>query len=979
MTTVPIRDRQRGQTYWPLLLGLLLFSLALALRLLALGRYVTPDELVWVYRSVLFREALAGGRWAETLVAGHPGVTTTWLGTLAISLQLLLRPADGATYTWITQLAALTPDNMAAFQRLAVFLSGGRTAVALVNSLGIVAVYALAARLFDRRVAFLAALLLALDPFVAGLAGLLHVDGLLTTAVVLSLLALALGSGFGRERPSPGERVGWTAVSGLFAALAVLSKTPGLLLLPVAAVTLSAGVAREQGWTWSRRLGTVILLGLVWLGSFLLLALALFPALWAAPGTVMATISGNTGRHVEEALRPTFFLGDVAFDHGLAFYPIAILWRITPLALLGLVLFVAMLLRPQGRARLNVPALLLLGGWALLFVLMISVAAKKFDRYAVPVFPALILLAAVALVYFVWPGEGGRGRWAMIMVAVAAGLQGMMLLAAVPYLLASYNLLLGGPYTAQALLPIGWGEGVSASGRWLAAQPGAADETAVTGIPPSLAPFFLGQTLAADQGGPLAGDNLIVTITGRQENPQEVERLTAGLSLRRTIRYALLEQAWVYGNPQPDSNAPRITGSGVIRTDFAGQMRLYGQELRALEGDVRFTAQWQRLDEHARPLIKLTLRDAQGLVWNEMETAVLNQTYFYPPDWAPGELPVVSYLLKLPSTVPPGRYSVELNLLDGESRELLPLRGSNGSFAGVVYRAGEVQVQTPPVEVNPGALPLTMILDRNWAGGALRLLGQGEQAERAPAGGNLPVEIFWQRRAALPQGLQVALQLGAEEPVLLPLSRFDSGSWEPGRTLLEKYRLPIAPELPSGSYPLALELRDAAGRPFPGERLVLGQVRVDTIERMFALPEDIAVPLDYRFAPGITLRGASPGALSARAGGTLPLTLVWRGEGQTAVPVTAFVHLLDESGAIVAQADRWPGGLPSDVWSAGQVIVDEYALALPADLAPGAYRLAVGLYTADDGLRLVVQDAAGSALPGDQVILPLPVSIGGGG
>ncbi len=142
-----------------LLISFLLFVLALAFRLLAQNRYVTPDELIWVYRSVQFREAILGGRWADTLVAGHPGVTTTWLGTAALSLQLALRPEAQAVYTWITQLAALTPDNMAAYQQLYYFLDGARTAVAVTNSAGVVAVYWLVRMLIDDRAALLAALI----------------------------------------------------------------------------------------------------------------------------------------------------------------------------------------------------------------------------------------------------------------------------------------------------------------------------------------------------------------------------------------------------------------------------------------------------------------------------------------------------------------------------------------------------------------------------------------------------------------------------------------------------------------------------------------------------------------------------------------------------------------------------------------------------------------------------------------------------
>lgn len=179
-----IRPRPNG---W---LMLLLLAAALLPRLVALGRYITPDELIWVYRSVLFREALLAGQWPDTLVAGHPGVTTTWLGAIGISLQLLLVPQTAATYEWLTRLAFLTPDNTAAFQQLAALLTAARIAVIVVNCTGVVLLYLLTRQLWGPVVAFVGGLLLAFDPFFIGLSGILHVDGLASTFMAVSLLAL---------------------------------------------------------------------------------------------------------------------------------------------------------------------------------------------------------------------------------------------------------------------------------------------------------------------------------------------------------------------------------------------------------------------------------------------------------------------------------------------------------------------------------------------------------------------------------------------------------------------------------------------------------------------------------------------------------------------------------------------------------------------------------------------------------------------
>ncbi len=70
-----------------------------------------------------------------------------------------------------------------------------------------------------------------------------------------------------------------------------------------------------------------------------------------------------------------------------------------------------------------------------------------------------------------------------------------------------------------------------------------------------------------------------------------------------------------------------------------------------------------------------------------------------------------------------------------------------------------------------------------------------------------------------------------------------------------------------------------------------------------------------------------------------------------------FTHLLrrdaDGDWVQVAGHDSPPGAgsLPTRRWQPGWRVLDEYQLPLPADLAPGIYTLAAGLYRSD-GARL---------------------------
>lgn len=80
----------------------------------------------------------------------------------------------------------------------------------------------------------------------------------------------------------------------------------------------------------------------------------------------------------------------------------------------------------------------------------------------------------------------------------------------------------------------------------------------------------------------------------------------------------------------------------------------------------------------------------------------------------------------------------------------------------------------------------------------------------------------------------------------------------------------------------------------------------------------------------------------------------------TDVPVqdsfSIFAHLVDGSGALVAQYDGIPGGglRPMPGWEPGQPVEDRFAIMLPPDVPPGELSLQIGIYNPANGLRLRV-------------------------
>ncbi len=101
------------------------------------------------------------------------------------------------------------------------------------------------------------------------------------------------------------------------------------------------------------------------------------------------------------------------------------------------------------------------------------------------------------------------------------------------------------------------------------------------------------------------------------------------------------------------------------------------------------------------------------------------------------------------------------------------------------------------------------------------------------------------------------------------------------------------------------------------------------------------------------------------AGTWLPVTLVFRVLRDVTAPEpwVLFGHVLDANGALAAGRDFL--SVPASTWRAGDVFVQLYDIALPADLAPGRYHVEIGLYSQADGSRFPVMvdgDRAGDRL-----------------
>ncbi len=111
----------------------------------------------------------------------------------------------------------------------------------------------------------------------------------------------------------------------------------------------------------------------------------------------------------------------------------------------------------------------------------------------------------------------------------------------------------------------------------------------------------------------------------------------------------------------------------------------------------------------------------------------------------------------------------------------------------------------------------------------------------------------------------------------------------------------------------------------------------------------------------IRLEGVRPPP-SARPGEVATVQLWWSAK-TAGVPVSAFVHLVDEKGMGVSQHDGPPGGqfTPYQRWEPGLVLNSTHNITVPETLSPGTYRLVAGLYFPDISHEPIVPLNGGNA------------------
>lgn len=473
---------------WQIVFALVVLILSFALpRGLALDRLVTPDEVNWLTTSANFYVAVRQGDFARTYQLEHPGVTTLWAGVAGFLLRYPEYVDEGPGQLIYSEQEVGPVLRSLGHEPLDVLITG-RIFIVAVIVLVLAAAFLQAVSLIGLWPAAAGFLLIALDPFHIAHSRILHQDGMASSFVLLALLAFL-------NFLYRGERWTHLAFSGAAAGLAWLTKSPMLFLIPFMGLLLLIELEkkrREVGRLDKASLQWAAKTLIVWGSVGLIVYVLLWPAMWVDPIYTLRRVVGGmlsyaVHGHTEA---PLFFDGQVyTGDPGIHFYPITFLWRTTPVVLIGLLLLAFSLVFPKlnliaSSYRRPLGALFL---FAFLFTVFMTIGAKKFDRYLLPIYPVLDLAAGVGWVAVAtwiqqrFPRYRAQAAAPAVLIVALLG-QLAATRPGYPYYFSYYNPLLGGTARAPDVMMVGWGEGLDQVARFINSENNADPPRVMTGL-----------------------------------------------------------------------------------------------------------------------------------------------------------------------------------------------------------------------------------------------------------------------------------------------------------------------------------------------------------------------------------------------------------------------------------------------------------------------------------------------------------------
>ncbi len=463
-------------------------------RLHSLDAFTSPDEAQWERNTQNFVSALQSWDVKQFYQQPHPGITAQWLAASSIDAP-----------TWGEK----------------------RLPLAIFLSIAVLYITYLVRKLWGDGAALLAGFSLALNPLLIAHSRILAMDALLSVFMVAAVLHHLVWLEHRKKID--------IALTGIFAALAILSKMSGAGLIAYFVIANGIGIVCKKISFKELRAGAFVFTIAIIITAIIVLPTLVTDFQYVLEGSKKFFSTEHFQQQVH-ALGPWW-------------YPQAFLLWTTPLQLIGIALLPITIYKKNK----YLPHLVLLTIFCILFFLEIQYSIKKGDRYMLPVFVAFDVITAASFATIYRATKNTRIKLIFCVLAIiGVGWQGYETIRLHPYLLAYRN-----PFFASvaAHRTMGWGEGLDLAAEYLNKKPDADNMLVAAYYEGSFGYHFKGEFTSAErlakETAREIGANYVVlyrTMEGRAPERWETKVLQqyAAKTPEHVIRLNNEEYAWIY-------------------------------------------------------------------------------------------------------------------------------------------------------------------------------------------------------------------------------------------------------------------------------------------------------------------------------------------------------------------------------------------------------------------------------------------------
>jgi hypothetical protein len=294
----------------------------------------------------------------------------------------------------------------------------------------------------------------------------------------------------------------------------------------------------------------------------------------------------------------------------------------------------------------------------------------------------------------------------------------------------------------------------------------------------------------------------------------------------------------------------------------------------------------------------------------------------------------------------------------------------------------------PPIIENlpEGAVPTGLTFD------GIEIVAISTQGVTVEPGMSVPVTVYLRANEPVEERYSLYLHaLGRDYKEIGKVDAYPGGGnlpttqMEPGAIYEDTYLVPLDPVFDA---PTAVHMSVGMGIWIEGKYTTLTGAMPDGSEAANVVVDaGVAYPADPAACVDVTPDEATVQAtlggfarlsadrldLTAAPGDEIPVALKFDHMQDTPIDWTVFVHLADENGEVIAQADGQPlnGDYPTSLWRRSCGVEDVYHLAIPPDAPEGTYTVLTGMYNAADPAFARAEAIAPDGTPYPNFAVPL--------